>query len=43
MASRPEAQGRQARAPEAARQHLPPQPGQTVTFGYELSAGLESR
>ena len=30
-ASRPGAQGRQARAPEAARQHLPPQPAHTAT------------
>ena len=42
MASRPGAEGRQARAPEAARQYLLPQPMQAVTFGYELSAGLES-
>jgi hypothetical protein len=43
MASRPGAQGRQARVPEAVRQHLLSQPAQAVTFGYELSAWLESK
>jgi hypothetical protein len=41
MASRPGAQGRQARAPEAARQHLRPQPARSVTFSDELAVELE--
>ena len=41
-ASRPGAQGRQARAPEAARQHSPPQDRQPVTFSDELTAEPDS-